>query len=252
MAKYLRKQDLQSLELEHLAELPQPELKAGVVDLNLARHSAWVLPQLVACFGQWQVLEDVKETVIANTKTKFQQAIYRISRLPRSCLIHNQTREPQYGQFTPLILLGLKLSKGIPYSWWQGRDNLKYVLETQILEVVTQPPDPKLTRDELLQLRDQALLVRSGSREGEYRNPQSTWKMTGLAQTVLGDSAPLQQTALLQCWLAHPQIRHQNMLLNPYDWDVLPEPLVAANPLKTTKRNAHLEEILPWDLPAAV
>ena len=253
MAKYYRKQDLQSLELDRLAELKQLELQQQVEEMELSVHSQWILPQMVAVFGQWQPLEDPREMVRHNCQTQFQRAVYRISRLPRSTLIKNQSKEPQYAQLTPLILLGLRNHKNIPYSWWQGKPNLETIVEPQILQVITNPPDPKLSPQELLEIREEALLIRSGPNRGTTRNPQSTWKMYGLKNTRLGDCPNLQQTALLQCWLAHPNIRHQNMLLNPYDWDTLPPPLVAANPLPSrSSGNKREEEVLPWDMPATV
>ena len=44
----LRKQDLQELELDRLADLTDQELEKFVVDENLHNYSSWLLPQLVS------------------------------------------------------------------------------------------------------------------------------------------------------------------------------------------------------------
>lgn len=249
MAKYYRKQELSQLGIEHLSEATNEEIADYLVASQLHIHSRWILPQMVAVFGQWQVLETCRETVRHNCKTDFQRALYRISRLPRSLLIKTQTREPQYAQLTPLILLGLKNSKNIAYSSWQHKPDRHLVIEPQILEVLENAPQPQLTREELLEIREQGLLIRSGDNQGKMRAPESTWRLYGIQDTRLGDCPVQQQTALLQCWLAHPTLRHENMLVNPYDWDRLPEPLITANPLQVatsrTKKRA-VEEVLPW------
>jgi hypothetical protein len=63
---------------------------------------------------------------------------------------------------------------------------------------------------------------------------------------------------LTQIWLAHPQHRSNLMILDPNNWDHMPEPLIAASIFKTpegktqaavekeAKRKETIESLLPW------
>jgi hypothetical protein len=64
----INKQDLQQLDIAHWADLSLSTLEERARSENLGRFSSWLLPQLVAHFGTWQVYPTIKETVLANTR----------------------------------------------------------------------------------------------------------------------------------------------------------------------------------------
>lgn len=101
-------------------------------------------------------------------------------------------------------------------------------------------PHPPYSPEEVLEVRREGLLVRSGKTEGQVREPKSTWKLSGIGDSWLGQLPYLTQVQIAQIWLAHPDVRHQNMILDPEDWSRMPEPLIKTEVV--TKWKA-----MPWE-----
>ena len=61
----------------------------------------------------------------------------------------------------------------------------------------------------------------------------------------------LTQTMLTQCWLAHPKHRNPYMILDPQNWDQMPEPLTSSEIfLKPTTKKVVVQDTagdLPWN-----
>jgi hypothetical protein len=246
----IRKQDIYTLDIEHWAELPQEEFLAEVEGANLNNYSTWLLPQLVAHFGRWQLYSSGKETVAKNTHNLLDKVFYRLTRVRRSSLIKNQTQQPEYGQLTPLILLGFKQAHGYSYEQFRELDGLEWLLEPLLYSALVEHDPPNLTADRLLAIRTQGLVYRTGPKAGQSRNPESTWQLYSISDTELGEQTKLLQSMLCQIWLAHPKHRRASMILDPHDWDHMPEPLVDAQPLANTttkKKSTLVRELMPWD-----
>ena len=166
----------------------------------------------------------------------------------RSLLVKNQTRQPEYGQLTPLILLGLKRSQGYSYEQLREFSDLKWLLEPPLLEALSvQVTVPQ--QDRLLAIRDQGLIYRSGKNSGTRRNPETTWQLYGIQDTELGNYPKLLQTMLCQCWLAHPKNRRETMILDPLDWDNMPAPLIDVDVVRvaeSAKPTKTLHMDVPW------
>ena len=239
---YIRKQDIKTLELDHLANQTTSEIETWVKDNNLCNHASWLLPQLVNWFGSWQLYHDGKTTVAKNCTSNWDRAIYRISRVKRSLLIRTQTKLPQYGQLTPLILLAFKRYQGYSYEQFRELEGLEWLLEPLLYEALVEHDPPRLTQDRLLQIREQGLVYRTGPKAGQTRNPESTWQLYSIQDTELGEQTKLLQSMLCQIWLAHPKNRRSTMILDPHDWDNMPQPLVdtqvLAQPTITKKKSA--------------
>jgi hypothetical protein len=166
-----------------------------------------------------------------------------------------QIAQPEYAVLTPLILAGFKRMQGVAYNSWQGLDKLEYIMEPRLLEAVN-VVCPDLGSERLIELRTQGLTQRSGIKAGQLKSPESTWSLAGIADTELGHLPKLTQTILTQIWLAHPSHRSSLMILDPNNWDRMPEPLLAIDvfkkpgpqeiarseqkPIKTTNT------LLPW------
>lgn len=246
----IRKQDIYTLDLEHWAELPQEEFLAEVEGANLHNYSTWLLPQLVAHFGRWRLYSSGKETVAKNTHNLLDRVFYRLTRVRRSSLIKNQTQQPEYGQLTPLILLGFKQAQGYSYEQFREIPGLEWLLEPLLYSALVENDPPRLSVDRLLAIRQQGLVYRTGPKAGTSRNPESTWQLYSVADTELGEQTKLLQSMLCQIWLAHPKHRRQSMILDPHDWDTMPPILVDAQPLDVTinrKKSAVVKELMPWD-----
>ena len=239
----LRKQELSALNLEQLAYLTDQELEQACLDYNFSTYSQWMLPQLVSVFGQWKLMGSGKETVLINCYNDFQKGCWRLTRVKRSLLVKNQTKEPTYATLTPLILLAFKRIKNFSYEQFRDIEGLEWLLEPQLYEALVVPNiNANLSKDRLIQIRQQGLEYRTGPKAGQTRQSTSTWQLYGIQNTELGDLPKLTQTILTQCWLAHPQIRRETMILNINNWDNMPEPIIETAMAQVVKVNTST----PW------
>jgi hypothetical protein len=154
--------------------------------------------------------------------------------------------------------MGLKRMQNIPYETFRGLVNLEYVLEPRLLEALDLSVDDlllcnSLGSHRLLQLRDQGLMQRTGVKAGQLKKAESTWSLTGMAGTEIAHLPKLTQTMLTQIWLAHPSLRTPYMILDPNNWDNLPNPLLtpdifkAPEPEITKKQKQEpVVDKLPW------
>jgi hypothetical protein len=244
----IRKQDIYQLEIEHWHTLGDEEFEQQVEMANLHNFSTWLLPQLVAHFGRWRLYSTGQETVVKNCTSALDKVLWRLSRVRRSLLVKNQTRQPEYGQLTPLILLGLKRSQGYSYEQLREFSDIKWLLEPPLMSALSVTISiPQKNR--LLEIRDQGLIYRTGKNSGTRRNPETTWQLYGIQDTELGNYPKLLQTILCQCWLAHPKNRRETMILDPNNWDLMPESLIdvdVVKPVVVDKKSASGYMDVPW------
>ena len=256
----LRKQTLGELPLQDIAVMTETELELWCVNNRINRFESWLLPQLVAAFGSWRLVRrdssiDVLQTLKLNCEHNLQNsALWRLSRVPRQILIQRQIALAEYATLTPLILAGFKRMQGISYESWRGLDKLAYVLEPRLFEAVTCDV-PNLGSERLLEIRTQGLMTRSGKSAGQLKSAETTWSLNGIQDTELGHLPKLTQSILAQIWLAHPVHRTNLMILDPQNWDHMPEPLIATNIFNTAViKSPALDEVpketaktlLPW------
>lgn len=100
-----------------------------------------------------------------------------------------------------------------------------------------------------MDIRTQGLTIKSGARAGTIQKPTSSWCLKGIGDTVLGKAPKLVSTMLTQIWVAHPSVRTNYMVLDPYNWDKMPEPLATAEIFapdpKAVADKPYVED-LPW------
>lgn len=242
-----KKRDLKAWPLQAFSSA-NPLVLAQLADsLALSSQSSWLPDQLLHHFGQWQLvyrdgLVDGKATARRNLGSDFDRGCWILAcRLPRSKLVPKQVAQPQFSSFVPLILAGIKRYQGVKYSQW-SREGLEAVMSQELQEAcVTQWPD--ISGEELLHLRQEGLLIRSGPKAGQTRDPKSTWKLYALQDTEFGKLPHLSKVQMTQIWTCHPDLRHQDMICNPLDWDRHPEPLIKTEPIA---RWTGLTK-LPWE-----
>lgn len=257
----IKKQDITTIDLSPLKDFDTTQVDNWCELHRIDRFSTWLLPQLVAQIGSWQLKfadnkPDVLATLKHNCQDPQQRGYWQLTRAKRSLLVKNQVREPQYSTLTPLILLAFRQVQGVSYSAWRDCENLRWVLEPRILDSVVLSPEQVeivggLGSERLLELRQQGLTARSSTRLAA-KPAESTWKLYHLEGTELGMLPTLAQTMLTQCWLAHPKNRRDTMILDPLNWDRMPAPLLSTElfqPVQaapTQPRKQVIHEELPF------
>lgn len=227
---------------------------------DLANKFTWVLPQMKAHFGAWKAIAGTdglysgRETVRANcVDNDFNKGLWFIAQRPRSGLISGQGVklyvQGEVNNLVPLILSGFKTFQQIPYSKW-SRVGLSVIVDNDLCEAML-ANSPILDTEEVLALRDHGLRVLTGAKQGSLRAPQTTAMLYNLKAYPITEISQLPKLAvvmLAQIWCAHPANRTESMVLDPHNWDNMPEPVVSSEvfkPTTTTKpKKASADE--PW------
>lgn len=232
------------------------QLNQWAEDNKLSNFHTWMLPQMVAWFGSWELKDTGGKTVMHNCDTRQKRIMYLLSRIPRATLIPKQIAAPEYARITPLILRGFKQMQNKQYEQFRVMEGLEWLLEPDLLEhcynidqtVAEIPPE------ELLQIRQQGLFQRTGKQANTYRKAESSWCLYGISATKLGHLPKLTQTIMCQIWLASPALRHKYQILDPFNWDLVPEPLVPVTiltqkPLPQPQQPQIIsrQQNFPWD-----
>jgi hypothetical protein len=144
----------------------------------------------------------------------------------RSNWLQAQYKDPdrQWCALVPTILYSFKSLHSIPYSRW-NRDGLHWLVNHNLATAMLSTP-PKLSTEEILEIRLHGLRVKTGSKTGDMRKPETTYKLYGITNSDVRMLPELAQVMLTQIWCAHPQNRTKYMILDPENWDRMPEPLV--------------------------
>ena len=172
--------------------------------------------------------------------------LYRFIMLdPRGLIIAGTQYSSEYRSYSalvPLIMSAHKVMNNIPYSRW-SRDGIRIIVDPKLAHAMLDTPETSFSKEELIFIRNEGLTILSGSKQGEMRSPRSTPKLYGLTDPYFKALPTLAQVMLTQIWLAHPDNRTNLMILDPYDWDAIPEPL------ETSDVFTKIEESLdPWNI----
>jgi hypothetical protein len=171
----------------------------------------------------------------------------------RSAWLPSQYKDPnrQWCTLVPTILYAFKVNHQIPYSHWR-REGLAWAVNHSLCQAMLCEP-PQISREELLEIRMHGLRVKSGSKTGDNRNPATTYKLYGISHPEFRKVPELAQAMLAQIWCAHPENRTKYMILDPKNWDLMPEPLVTTEVFvapvaktKIAKKEYTLD--LPWEV----
>ena len=174
---------------------------------------------------------------------------YIYIRVPRSMWVQKQTQGDARGcsSMVPLILAAFKQYQNISYRDWVPEE-LFGLVEPGLLEAM-QCKVPLLQPEEILQARQQALLIKSGPKAGETRNPATTYALYLPKDNPIAQLPTLAKHMVLQTWCSHPQNYHKLQVGHPNDWDGKPQPLIQADPLANTTAQTHVDyatTTLPW------
>lgn len=252
-----KKYDIKAFPFEEASTLAGTSLEEWAIAHNLTYCNLWMLPQIQAYFGSLKVrktesgLYDPKALMRDNfSGNNWAIGLWRVcTQLKRSALVKAQINPvmSEYSALAPLVLAGLKKYQNILYSSW-SLDGLEHTMDEALYEAITYEP-PALSIDRILEIRAQGLTTKSGSKIGEMKKATSTWKLTGIKDTELGQAPSLAVTMLTQIWVAHPSIRSKYMILDPTDWDNTPSPLIEVNVLipENNIKNEVSEMKMPWE-----
>lgn len=266
----LKSNDIKDFPFEEYCDLNPSQLEDLAKTHYLTSLNSWMLPQIAAHYGRWQLIHtgsriDSQKTAKKNMTTRWDLGLWRVcTQLKRGSLVKSQINPEfaSYSALVPLILMGLKKYQAVKYSQWDILPQTKLVDEGLRDAMFWQPSEdtPGLLREctnyglgsgELLELRTQGLTVKTGARAGTVQAPTSSWCLRGMRGTVLETAPKLVTTMLAQVWVAHPTLRTEYMVLDPNAWDTVPQALIdhqvwKATPDKAQKPREHVE--MPWDL----
>lgn len=259
----LSKNDIKAFPFQEYATLKPAEADALATSQSLTAFNLWMLPQLGALFGSYVVEKNDagKYLPLAMLKKNmgnddWSKGIYTVvCKMKRSSLVKAQANAQysEYSALVPLILAGIKKYQNIPYSAWD-LTGLHHAVDHNLYEAMTCEYDGKLTPERLYELRVQGLTTKSGPKIGEVKKATSSWCLTGVQGTEIALLPKLAQTMLTQIWVADSTIRNPYMVLDPNDWDRMPDPLISTdvipkNKVKTaTTAYQHPEAgDNPWD-----
>lgn len=169
--------------------------------------------------------------------------------MPVSNYLAKQTESPQFCSAVPIPLAAYRLQLGIPYSKWDKTDpclvrmfspQMQWILDQKVIDSI-----PDLNRDEVNALREQVLLER---KSGTIK-PVISYKFELSGEPVFDRLPKLLRMMLLQTWIFHPSIRHQNMITDPINWDSAAEPWDLVNDvviIPPQKQAFSPGDELPW------
>jgi hypothetical protein len=251
------------LKKQHIDEFPFEEyhktqdLEGLAEHHGLANMNTWMLPQILAHYGSWQLVygQDAKisweQTAKQNITTNWHLGLWRVvTRLKRGSLVKLQGSPigVNYSALVPIILAGVKRYQNVGYNCWAITPDCRLIAEDLLAAMFCDYPD--LGSERLLEIREQGLTIKSGAKAGSVQKATSKWTLTGIQDTELHGLPKLAVTMLAQIWVANPSLRTELMILDPKNWDVMPKPLVDSeifHPQQVQQPLADRVVDLPWN-----
>jgi hypothetical protein len=184
-------------------------------------------------------MQALKEPVLEMPIKQIEEAIRFIYLCPRSWInLGKQTENPKHASYTPLFLYAHKLYNDINYEEWDKDDPaLKLALGSFLEPILTYEP----IEVDVVELRKEMLTVGSGKDVGTvagltaYKSNKNSY---GIHSTVA--------RMLAQTWVCNAALRDQSsMILDPINWDNVPEPLDAVSEKKADEVQISDSDI-PW------
>jgi len=164
----------------------------------------------------------------------------------RSLWLQGQYKDPdrQWCALVPTIMYAFKSLHRVPYSRW-SRQNLHWVVNKSLCDAMLSEP-PEISGDELLEIREYGLRVKTGAKMGEVRKPETSYKLWGVSDSRVKSLPELAQVMLTQIWCAHPQNRTKYMILDPKNWDEIPRALVDQEIFEPATTSWSAAGDFPW------
>lgn len=203
----------------------------------ISQKLSWLPQQMMAYFGSWDAVKvngvySPLLTARRNTQERndrFGLGALLLAKAKRGDIFKGAPKGSQQykspiNPLVPIVLAGFKRYQDIPYEAW-NKAELKALVDDDIAQLVGCKV-PSLPNSEIIALRNKALTPNSGPRAGKCNNPATTAALYHLQETSIGHLPKLAKHMVLQTWAAHPQNRDKYAILDPENWDRVPEPLV--------------------------
>lgn len=251
---YSKVNTLESLPFQDIANLTTENYEEAVQDFCKLHHlssKTWLYPQIIALVGKWTLSRysdkfDGRQLLKDNIKSEWDKGLYWFL-MSNKRPITKQYLHTQYCSLTPIILSAFKTMNGIQYKEWS---NLEYVVNPSLLEAMGATV-PEYSKEELIEFRNLGLTTQSGKDAGIQKSAISTYGIYGLSKQLedgrcgLGSLPQLTRIMLLQTWCAHPSVRSKYSILDPNDWDNMPDPLIEEDVLEPVSKS-KLKIEMPW------
>lgn len=198
------------------------------------KHSG-LIDEFLPLLGNKQVISgtsglDCKTTLdaaLGSEDDAFKGAFCLLKFASRGYLVDKQISDNgiRHCALVPLMLYAFKLYQDIDYDRWD-RSTLGSMLEPDLYDAVTSDYPEVVDEEAALASRAKGLEIKSGDKAGTSRISTSTYKLYGLGKGDYGFELPwLAQVMLTQIWVAHPTLRHKNMILDPRNLAATPPAL---------------------------
>lgn len=214
----------------------QEVLEAWMASEQVSSKLSWLPHQLFAYFGAWTAIkrgdlyspQATFEHNVVRAKDRFALGSVLLAKAPRSLWFKDapkgfQQYKSPINPLVPIILAAFKCYQGIPYEAWD-KSEIGIFVDAEI-EGLVGCKVPDLSNSEILALRNTAMMVKSGARAGKSNNPATSASLYHLQDTAIAHLPKLVKHMVLQTWAAHPQHRDPYAILDPENWDRMPEPL---------------------------
>ena len=253
---------LEAIPLDEIANQVDPKLlEVWVAEQQLQLKEEWLWPQILAHYNRWNLIldpngqVDIPKTLRINICSNWDLGLWRlVNRVNRSTLVRRQSHpnSVNWSTLAPTIMLAQKRDRGVGYQQWP-LDGLDRVISKELYECLLwaykNPHFRDLGSEELIEIRQQGLLYKTGQKQGQYKSALTTWQLTGLP-TPWREIPRLAVTMLTQIWVCHPQLRTQYLILDPWQWDHMPPPLLPHEifSVVATEGPQHVKVAdMPWD-----
>ena len=157
------------------------------------------------------------------------------------------TKCTQISSGVPIIMLAYKHQHDIDYERWRGDKYTRLMLPKSLGFLVGDGPEnaQNLNFSELATKWPSATLREYSEQFLTDVNSAKIHDMTSYKAYKVGDKdfdqlPALLKRMLLQTWIYHPSVRHENMITDPCDWNSLIDPLYVVDGLGTVDKD-------PWD-----
>ena len=235
--------------------------KAVLEKIESLKFGDWsdkIMPEIITYLGNMQFrvndngLLSGKKFVQDNFNTDKDRGLYVFLMLDtRSKYLAQQYRGAgkPYSSLVPLIPYAHRLKTGTPYSAWDPLE-IPLVVNRELADgMLYRPAEGQEwpNREQILADRTQCLTFATGKDAGKVRSPLSSFKLYSTQGTCFEDVPHCAQIMMAQIWVAHPENRTKYMVLDPLDWDGVPEPLIPVQMFESkTSSSANTENDLPW------
>lgn len=250
-----RNNSIEALSFDELADCTLKNFEARItewIDRYGIKLKSWVYPQVLAHIGKWTPQRNLsgeylsKETVKHNCRDSWSRGLYWFVMSDQRALVKQYT-QTEYCCLVPLILAAFKKFQDVPYQSW-SREGLEWAVSPKLLEAMLTTP-PEYTLEELLEFRVKGLTQGVNSRDpGRHKSAISTYNLYGLPKEMpdgrvgLASLPVLVRMMLCQTWCCHPQNRNPYMILDPVNWDLVPDPLIETEVVG----NQDPDTLTPW------